>query len=733
MEFANLLYKQGSHRRSPSTRCCCCWRRPRPHITAELWERRHPGEHVHAQPWPVADPALAAVDTVDDGRAGQRQGEGPHRGRRRHRARPRPRRSRWPPSRSSTPWTGPRPRRSSPGRPSSSTSSSDAGGDPPRGRVTDGRVGKGRRPRADPPSQRIERASRPAACAHLRGRRRARRRALRPAPRGGPRLRRQPPGPRRRGRATTSASSGPTTRQLVTAIQAVWLAGATVVVLPAADADGVDRGVRRPDPRRGSSTPTSSLVLVDPELAPFIEPVAGDPPMVGWEASSPAPAGRRGRLGPPRRRPRPPRHPAVHQRVDLRPEGRDAPAPHGRRRTSTPSPRRPRSTPTTTSWCRGCRCTTTWASSGCSSTGLTTGTPLVLGAPHDFTSSPGRWMEWISTYGGTATAGPNFSYVLAARALGAGRRARPVPPAHRAQRRRAGRPRHRRRASSRPARATGCAPARCSRRSAWPRSPSPAPSPSRCPGCAPTPSTGGCSRPSATPRPVDADHDGARHLAILGRPVQGLEIRDRRPRHRRRARRSARSGELEIRGTSVTPGYYKRPDANAELFHDGWLRTGDLAYLLDGEMVMCGRIKDVIIVGGRNVFPEDIERALADVDGVRAGNVIAFGVDLPGQGGRGRRGRVEVRRPTPCAAPWPPACATPSASRPRTSCWWSRAACPRPAPASSSARCARSATSAPSSSPSERRGRRRLADLVQLAASTAAQRARVARVRARRS
>ena len=139
-------------------------------------------------------------------------------------------------------------------------------------------------------------------------------------------------------------------------------------------------------------------------------------------------------------------------------------------------------------------------------------------------------------------------------------------------------------------------------------------------------------------------------------------------------------GEIEIRGASVTPGYYGRPDATAAAFHDGWLRTGDLGYLVDGELVVCGRIKDVIILGGRNVHPQDVERAIADVDGVRAGNVIAFGT----AGRRGRESLVVVAesarrrrlRPT-CGARSRPASATSSGSRPRKWCSCDRARCPK--------------------------------------------------------
>src|SRR4029450_9711563 len=135
--------------------------------------------------------------------------------------------------------------------------------------------------------------------------------------------------------------------------------------------------------------------------------------------------------------------------------------------------------------------------------------------------------------------------------------------------------------------------------------------------------------------PVAPGTDGSRRLALLGRPVPGLEIRIVDP-ESGGALRDREVGELEIRGTSVTPGYYRRADANANLFHDGWLRTGDLAYTLDGQLVVCCRIKDVIIVGGRNVFPEDVERAVGSLDGVRAGNVSDFGAE----GERGRESLV---------------------------------------------------------------------------------------------
>jgi acyl-CoA synthetase (AMP-forming)/AMP-acid ligase II len=87
-----------------------------------------------------------------------------------------------------------------------------------------------------------------------------------------------------------------------------------------------------------------------------------------------------------------------------------------------------------------------------------------------------------------------------------------------------------------------------------------------------------------------------------------------------------RVGQILVRGPSLMKGYFDDAQATAEAMVDGWLRTGDLGYLADGDLYVCGRTKDVIIADGRNYYPADIEWQASQVDGVRTGNVIAFGV-----------------------------------------------------------------------------------------------------------
>ena len=79
-----------------------------------------------------------------------------------------------------------------------------------------------------------------------------------------------------------------------------------------------------------------------------------------------------------------------------------------------------------------------------------------------------------------------------------------------------------------------------------------------------------------------------------------------------------------MRGAGVTSGYFENPEANREGFVDGALRTGDLGYLADGHVYICGRAKDLIIIRGANFHPQDIEWAVAEVQGVRRDNVVAF-------------------------------------------------------------------------------------------------------------
>jgi len=86
-----------------------------------------------------------------------------------------------------------------------------------------------------------------------------------------------------------------------------------------------------------------------------------------------------------------------------------------------------------------------------------------------------------------------------------------------------------------------------------------------------------------------------------------------------------RVGELRLRGPSIMTGYWDDAERTKDAFAGGWLRTGDLGLLHEGRVYICGRSKEVIIVNGRNYYPQDIEWEASKVDGVRKGNVIAFG------------------------------------------------------------------------------------------------------------
>jgi fatty-acyl-CoA synthase len=85
-------------------------------------------------------------------------------------------------------------------------------------------------------------------------------------------------------------------------------------------------------------------------------------------------------------------------------------------------------------------------------------------------------------------------------------------------------------------------------------------------------------------------------------------------------------GEIWARGPSITHGYFQNPEATAAGWSDGWLHTGDLGYIAQGNLYVCGRLKDLIIIRGANFYPQDIEWAVAELEGVRRDNVVAFSV-----------------------------------------------------------------------------------------------------------
>ncbi len=427
---------------------------------------------------------------------------------------------------------------------------------------------------------------------------------------------------------------GPTSRDLVTLIQATWLAGAAMVVLPLPmRLASIEEFVAQT--RRRVLAADIALLVVDDQLAPFVADEPGDPPrlVLGELASS-------SRATDPQLFDRPDDDPARIAIIQFTSGSTSEPKgvvlPHEVMCANLQGLCEIGELQDDDVFVSWLPLYHDMGLVGLLGTPMTTGRDLVLGAPQDFTARPARWMEWISQYGGSVTAGPNFAWALATRAL---KRSEPLDLS-------------RLRIALNGAEPVDADSVRAFVDAAVVHGMRPgAVFPAF--GMAEVGIAGTFPRPLAGLRtdrvdrrvveseryaaPVEEGAEHAKEYALLGTPIPGLEIRvvdpsDDRPLAEREV------GELQIRGTSTTPGYYRNPEATTAAFRDGWLCTGDLAYLLEGQLVVCGRIKDVIIVGGRNIFPEDVERAAGDVEGIRAGNVIAFGVE----GRRGQEAMVVV-------------------------------------------------------------------------------------------
>ncbi|GIJ63987.1 AMP-binding protein [Virgisporangium aurantiacum] len=260
---------------------------------------------------------------------------------------------------------------------------------------------------------------------------------------------------------------------------------------------------------------------------------------------------------------------------------------------------------------------------GCLALPMSCGCPLVLQSPAAFAARPIAWLEAVAAYRATATAAPNFAWELMARLLAdrpgtdaaidlgslrlALTGAEPIDPV----------------AMARFAAVAGrygldpsivtCAYGLAEATLAVTVS-APGvglqvdvvdPTSLETHGAAVPPSGGDTGRPLVR---LGGPVPGAR-LRIVDR-VSGRELGDR------------RVGRIEVTGSSVVGGYWGEESAGPA----GWLRTGDLGYVTDGDLVVCGRESDLLFAAGRNVFPQDAEAAASTVPAVRAGNAVAFGV-----------------------------------------------------------------------------------------------------------
>lgn len=256
---------------------------------------------------------------------------------------------------------------------------------------------------------------------------------------------------------------------------------------------------------------------------------------------------------------------------------------------------------------------------------LYVGRPLVLMSPLTFLARPARWLQALHTHRGTLSAAPNFAYDLCTHRVGDDELEGLDLSAVRVLLNGA---------EAVQAESLDRFVKRFSVYGLRPEAIAPVYGLAECSLALTVPSVG--RRPqidmidresfqqTGEARTVTADASALR-LPSCGSPLPGHEIRivDRTG----KSVPDRQEGLVQFRGPSATSGYYRNPEATRELVGpDGWLETGDLGYVANGELFLSGRRKDLIIKGGRNLQPQEVEEIVGSVGGVRKGCVAAFGI-----------------------------------------------------------------------------------------------------------
>jgi acyl-CoA synthetase (AMP-forming)/AMP-acid ligase II len=263
---------------------------------------------------------------------------------------------------------------------------------------------------------------------------------------------------------------------------------------------------------------------------------------------------------------------------------------------------------------------------GCLLSALTYPGPLVLLGPEVFLGRPALWLRAFSRHGGTLSVAPSFAYAVCARRV--------------RDEEMEGMDLSRWRLAMNGAEHVSVDAARrfSDRFSRWGFRPS-----ALMPvyGLAEAALAVTFSPPRAPLRIVSVDpvalaregrvRPGHRRLASVGIPVPGVsvEVRD----ESGKVTAEGVVGRIYARGPSVMDEYLGQPEATRAVLDGGWLDTGDLGFVQDGELVVCGRVKDVVVLRGANHTPQEFEDALDGIAGVRAGCAVALGFVPPGGDG----------------------------------------------------------------------------------------------------